>query len=439
LGGKRRLAIAVGSAVLLAALIWGVVRLFTPAHPVSIQVISDVSGAAVSAGGVTCLTPNCTLHLRPGSYTLSAQKDGYKPISQPLTITATDRYVKAPLTFEPLPPATAGEPARAVPAPVVDPKQPETPAETPPVPVQPVLEIEGALPQAKVTVDGRPVGETDGNGRLRVEVAAGRHSIGISKDGYRSTRFESRFTPGGAPVRPSPAQIAMAKLPAPPAAAPVPVLGPPPPVAPIASETKQADTDAQDWAQAANSGKVQDLQDYLRKHPGSAHSRDAQVLIAQLQQADAARANLAAWNSVDKGNKAALQDFIARHGNSAQVAEARGLLDAIQRREIADVLRILTDYEAAYNRMDVAALERLYNPNNPMPPELRRQFRESKSVSFQLKATEAPVVNGDTATVICTRALAVVTKQTGSFSEPGHRVQVTLIRTGAVWTIREIK
>jgi hypothetical protein len=455
-GGKKGLAIAGATAVALAAAGFGIVRLFTPAHPVSVTFTSDTPGATVSAGGATCVTPNCRLELRPGTYTLTAQRDGYKAISQPLTISATDRDLKVPLTFEALPPAASSRTTPAPPAPTPETnKQPEPPPAAPAVPATGVLEIAGALPQAAVTVDGRLAGVTDGRGRLRTDVAPGRHSIEISKDGYQPARFEARFTAGGAPTRPSSAQIAMAKLPPPAAPTPAPV---PPPAAPKASEPKPVDTEAQDWARVANSGRIQDLQDYLRKHPGGAHERDAQGQIAQIQQAEAARADQAAWDGVDKGNKTALQDFIARHGSSAHLPDARNLLDGIQKREAADaaaaelkkrtdqekstkaaeaqaVVRTLTEYEAAFNRMDLPTMERLYNP---MPAALREQFRGFKSVSFQLKPTDTPAVNGDTATVTCTRSQTAVAKQGGRFATPSERVQVKLVRTGSGWIIREI-
>ena len=387
-GGKKGLGIAAGSVVLLGAGTWGVIRLRAPAPA-------------------------------------------------PVSSTAT--------------PVTSGAPATHAPAPAQSKPQPaaNTPAATP----QGVLEIVGALPQARVTIDGRPIGETDGAGRLRAEVAPGRHAVGISKDGYQPAQFEGRFKAGSAPVRPSSRQMAMAKLPSPPAAA---TPAPGPPAAPKAVETKPVDTDAQDWGRVANGGNIQDLQDYLRKHPGGAHEKDAQAQIARIQQADAARADQTAWDAVDKANKAALQDFVAHHGNSAHVADARGLLDGIQRREAADaaaelkkkadqegrakadaqaVVRTLTDYEAAFNHMDLTSMERLYSP---MPAALREQFRGLKSVTFSMKPTGAPVVNGDTATVTCTRSQSAVGKDSRRYPSPTEQVRVTLSRTGSGWVIREI-
>ena len=395
LGGGRGLGIAAGTAALLAAGTFGVVKMLTPAHPASVTTTSEAPAAPVGA-----------------------------------------------------------PPASATPAPPVESKPSETPANTPPAAaLQAALEIAGGLPQAKVAVDGRPAGEIDGGGRFRTDVAGGRHSIEISKDGYKPAHFEARFQAGGKPVRPTPAQLAMPKLPEPPVAVPTPP--PAPPAAPKPAETKPVDTEPQDWSRVAGSGNIQDFQDYLRKHPGGSHERDAQAQIARIQQAEAARADQAAWDSIDKTNKAALQEFVARHGNSAHAADARSLLDGILKRETADaaaelkkkteegrtkadsqaVLRTLTDFEAAFNQMDLATMERLYNP---MPAALREQFRGFKSVTFSMKPTGVPAVNGDTATVTCTRAQSVVAKQGGRFATPTEQVRVTLNRTGAGWIIREI-
>ncbi len=635
---RKWILIAGAAAAVLAAGALVVPKMFSPVHTVAVTVTSDTAGATVEAGGAKCTTPQCTLNLKPGSYTLTAAKDGFAAISQPLIVSAAEPEPKVPLTFRPLPeelqlntnfesgnveldggaavalrdgqfstsglkpgrhsirvtgrdgefhaewqsapgappelltPVSAknlqaavvanagrlatvacnceagsvsvdGAPAGQIagtasvklpqlqqgprqitvagrsvtvnilPNPALNiflaldrnagtlivatgednvkvylnnrlyPRQTEHGVLRIPVNVGEyairvekdsfhspaaqttaiakgeekqvtfnltqallALQIAGAQPHARVEIDHRPAGETDANGGFRAEVPAGRHSIGLTKDGYAPVRFDEQFTAGRGPVRPSAAQLAMSKLP-----------GSQPPVAQPPVETKSIDTEPQDWTRASNSGRAQDLQDYLQKHAGGAHARDAQTQIDQLQQqaqkADAAKGEQAAWDSVDKNNKAALQDFLSRHANSPRAQDARNLLDGIQKRETADaetkrleqekatradndaVLRTIADYEAAFNRMDLTAMQQLYNP---LPAALQKQFKDSKSVSFQLKPVEAPSVSGSSATVACTRTQSSVFRNGDRSASPPERVRVTLVRNGTRWVIREI-
>jgi eukaryotic-like serine/threonine-protein kinase len=640
LGANRKaIVIAAGSAAALVAGIVAVPVILRPMRDVSVTVTSDTAGASVSAGGARCVTPQCTLKLRPGTYTLTASKDGFKPISRPLTVSGRDRESKVPLIFEPLPeelqvntnfengtvyvdgrtagalrdgqfslsaigagqhsvriasgdaefrmewksapggspelrgPIEAknlqaavvanagsggsiecncepgmvlidGSPAgrtggAGVAAPLTQlqqgprqivvggrtvvinirpnpslniflaldrnvgtlavsagvdnarvylnnrlyPRRTEhgmvripvnvgqysirvemenyrtPPAQAATVakgeekqvqfsltPAPPALEISGAQPHSHVKVDGRIVGDTDGNGRIRTEVSPGRHTIEISKDGYAPARFDEQFAPAREPVRPSPALVAMVKLPA---AAP-----PPNP------EPKVVDSEPQDWARAGSSGRAADLLDYIRKHPTGAHAREAQAQLDQLQQAETNRSEQAAWDGLDKTSKTALQDFVSRHGSNPHVQEARGLLDGIQKREAAEaaaaeqkkaeqdrlaksaadaraIERTLADFEAAFSRLDLAAMEKLYDP---LPTILRDNVRDVfRSVAFQLKPTGPITVNGDSATVVCTRKLSVKFRATAPPQDISERVRVDLARSGARWVIRDIK
>jgi serine/threonine-protein kinase len=318
-----------------------------------------------------------------------------------------------------------------------------------PKPVSVALEIAGAQPLAQVKIDGKPVGQTDAGGRFRYEAARGAHVVELSKDGFAPARFDAQFEPGGEPVRPKPAQVAMAKLPvSQPQSAP---------------ESTKADTEPQDWAAVANSSRIEDLQDYLRKHLGGAHAREAQTKIDQLQRAAAARGDDADWNVVDKNSKADLQDYLNRHNGGGHAQDARNILDAIQKRETAAaaaataerekakkraeqsqadiqaVQRTLNDFEAAYNKMDARAIAQVYA--NPDPKTMSANyFKLFKSIAFQLTPTATPLFSGETATVTCTKSMSGVLK-TGDKPTGTDRVRVTLTRTasGSGWMIRDIK
>ena len=315
-------------------------------------------------------------------------------------------------------------------------------------PMPAILEITGAQPQAHVRSDGQALGDTDASGRLRVELPPGPHHIEITKDGFAPARFDIEAIGGRQPARPSASQLAMTKSPA----------------AAASGETKQVDTEPQDWARIVNSTRMEDFQDYLHKHPNGIHAHDAQGRVDQFQQAETARKDEAEWNSVNKSNKAALQDYVSRHSASPHAQEARGLIDGLDKREAADaaaaerekeqkraeqeradakaadakaVLQAISDYEAAYNKIDLQAMARVFNP---IPAELNTELKQTRSVTFRITPNQPPVINGDIATVDCTRALTILFRQESKPRRiPDEHVRVTLAKTPSRWVIREIK
>jgi hypothetical protein len=196
----------------------------------------------------------------------------------------------------------------------------------------------------------------------------------------------------------------------------------------------------------------------VRRHPDDAHVDEARTITARLRQeaqAKAARqAEQVAWDATDRKSKAALQDFLSRYANGVHAQDARGLISGIEREEsdalaatqqasraAADqqsVARFLAAYEAAYNRLDLKTLQGMWNP---MPKkvldETSRQFRDLKSLTFQMRPLGQATVNGDSAVVACTRTLSLVTKS-GDRPSNNERVRVSLRRAGSGWVISSI-
>jgi eukaryotic-like serine/threonine-protein kinase len=319
-------------------------------------------------------------------------------------------------------------------------------------PIRPTLAIAGALPEAQVKVDGRVVGQTDSSGSFRAEVTPGNHVVELTKQDYSDVRLSLGFAPGRT-VRPDRSQIAMSRVvKAPPVAAPA--------TATIESKAPESKpTDGQDWDRVRNSNNPDDLEDFIRKHPGSANINDARNRLAQLRsQLDAAaarQAEQAAWNRLDKTSKADLQDFLSQYGAGAHAPDARTLIAGIDKQEaekekeqeqanraLADsqlIARTLSAYEAAYNAKDLKAIQSVWQemPKN-MADATRREFGDAKSIGFQIRAIDKPMVNGDSATVNCNRTLSLTLKQGGRQEMPGERVRVTLIRASSGWLIQSI-
>jgi hypothetical protein len=307
-------------------------------------------------------------------------------------------------------------------------------------------------------LDGKPMGEIAANGALRTEVTPGRHEIELSKEDYGPVRFSAEFVPGQS-TRPGREELAMARI-APPAR---------PDVKPDVKQPDPRQVEDQDWEKVRASNSVDELDDFIRKHTGGAHTEGARARVAQLRQQiqlEAARqAEQNAWDSLDKTRKAALQDFTTRFSNGSHQQEARALIAELEKREadalsaaraaaaeqqkrdelkgsLADqqaIVRTLGQYESAYNAKNLKALQDVWRdmPKSVSDP-LAAQFRYARGLAFQIKPTAAPVVNGNSATVTCTRSLDLTTTDGQKVNSGNERVRVTLEKTGQSWAIQSI-
>jgi hypothetical protein len=318
-------------------------------------------------------------------------------------------------------------------------------------PTPAVLEIAGALPQARVKVDGRPIGDTDARGRLRSEVSAGDHTVELTKDGYTAAHFGIRVTPG-ATFRPEAAKLAMPAI--------------------VKSPTP-AQLEAQDWQRLSGSNSIEELDAFIRKYPAGPHVAQARARITQLRppvqtevqppaQDTQRRAEEAAWTGMDKTSKAALQDFLTRYPKSAHAAEARTALGGIEKKEAAAALEAqrqkqaadkqaeltadqdsinatLRSFESAYNQKDAKGLQAIWNAMSPSTAKLiRDQFKIARTINYQLRPAGKAVISGDTASIDCTRTLDLVTRNGDHPPAVTERVRVTLRKSGSKWVIQDM-
>lgn len=302
------------------------------------------------------------------------------------------------------------------------------------------LAISGALPEAQVRVDGRTIGETDRNGALRHEIAAGQHTIELVKDKYTPVQLTEQFK-GGGTVQLNGAQVSMKAA------------QPPPP--------DPKEIEAQDWARVANSTDPDEFELFIRNHPGGAHLPQARSRAAELRQQKQASAaqqlDGAAWDKVDQNSKEQLRDYLSRFpsGLHSQQASARLAELAKQAAELAAqrlkeqtsqeqskraaeeqaITAVLKEFEAAYNRRDIGALQSLWSG---VPVAVYRQeFKDAKDLKFQLQPAGEITVNGGSASVVCTRTLAYQGRSGGRQTH-SERVTVTLSREPSGWVIRSI-
>ncbi len=105
--------------------------------------------------------------------------------------------------------------------------------------------------------------------------------------------------------------------------------------------------------------------------------------------------------------------------------------------ENAAISRALRDYQAAYSRKDLTALQTIW-PSIPKQAleGIRGSFRDASEVRMDLRAVGDPQISGNTATVICDRNLhQVIMKR--AFQATG-KVRIVLSRVASGWIIQSV-
>ncbi len=319
---------------------------------VPIEVRTDPQGASVRIGDQSCVTPKCQLDLRPGTYSVQAQLQGYESVQQALSVRgaqpASLDLTLRPLRLPPPPPTnTAGR-----------------------------LIVQTGLPDVSVIVDNLPRGRTDASGNFGMPVEAATHTVRVEKAGYEaheqrvkvgklasetvafrlapematlelrgapagvelhagsrligrtngslfsaavppgdqllrvtqdsaSREISQRFDPGRTValnwpnVAPTPNVTPRAPVPA-----PVPPSQPPPPQTTI-------DPAEQDWTLVRTTSNPEAIQNYLNKYPNTRHIAEARSLLDSL-----------AWSRVNQNDLQSLRDYLSRFQGGAHTRDA---------------------------------------------------------------------------------------------------------------------
>ncbi len=358
----------------------------------------------------------------------------------------TGATVNVPRPIVPADTAAAIPPPHAV-TPTVD--APPANSENKAVPARMArLEIAGALARAHVKVDGRLVGDADGSGGLQCDIPPGTHIVELSKDDYAPVAVKQQFRVGKT-VRLGRERVAMARVATP---------APPPP------DPKQIDS--QEWAQIAPSTNPDDFDTFIRTHPSSAHLEQARTRAADLHQQirnraaqQAQQTEQTAWDKVDQTSREQLQDYLSRFSSGAHAQQSRARIAELDR-QAADALaaqrlkeqkdqeqarhnadlqaigKLLADFEAAYNRKDLATMQRLWA--GVPADKYRNQFKEAKDLKFELQLLGQPELNANSATARCRRTLNF-RAQTGGMQVSTDWVTLHLSKDGSGWLIRSIQ
>jgi hypothetical protein len=362
---------------------------------VPVEIRTDPEGVSVTVGGQSCQTPNCRFNLRPGSYSIHAERAGYETAERPISI-AADRPNLVSLSLRP----------------VVAPPPPGRPTGT--------LAVRTEVPDALVFIDEKPAGRTDALGNFSLPVEAAAHRVRVAKPGYDASaergvavapdktsrlvftltpqlaRLELQGAPAGVEVRlngsllgtatgstlavslPAGAQTLHISLgtesrdlvrtfePGQPMALAwsdvglvAKIVTPPPKI-----EPPKSDPSEQAWAALRDASDPARVQAFIDRYP-NAHAAEAQTLLERLtwmkigpndveglrgylarfpagphrQQAQSQLYDLA-WNAVDRTNLDSLQRFVQQNAGNPHLAEAQPLIDGIlNRRAEADKAR----------------------------------------------------------------------------------------------------
>jgi|HubBroStandDraft_1064217.scaffolds.fasta_scaffold01354_2 predicted Ser/Thr protein kinase len=144
---------------------------------VSVGITSVPPDAVVTVGAETCRAP-CDLPLRPGTYLLRAERDGYEPVTRQVSI-ARDTKSLPTVKLDQVPVQTA------------------TPNPPPVVVDQGTLIVHANVGGAEVYVDRNLKGLTDVDRKFEGKFDIGNHEIVLRKQGYADSSEQVEIAKGG--------------------------------------------------------------------------------------------------------------------------------------------------------------------------------------------------------------------------------------------------
>jgi predicted Ser/Thr protein kinase len=144
---------------------------------VSVEITTVPPDAVVTVGAKTCRAP-CDLPLRPGTYSLRAERDGYEPVTRQVSIARETKSLPT-VKLDPVPVQTA------------------TPNPPPVVIDQGTLIIHANVGGAEVYVDRNLKGLTDVDKKFEGKFDIGNHEIVLRKQGYADSSEQIEIAKGG--------------------------------------------------------------------------------------------------------------------------------------------------------------------------------------------------------------------------------------------------
>lgn len=302
------------------------------------------------------------------------------------------------------------------------------------------LLVRGAPPGTQISIDGNRIGATGPLGRFSANVSSGEHVVEFSKAGFSSRQIRQQFPPGETvtlnrqviqmaelqptkPAQPRPAETRAPEVSKAEAKPPASVSTPP---APAPSGP------AQDWERIASSRDTAVLDNFRNKYPDTPFAKRATQKIEQLD-----------WESAKSaGDAGALQAFLRKYPNGSYSESAKADLANLEaqrtgseRQAVRDVLR---RYAEAYDSKDAGQVAAVYpRLNNKDLKKIRDSFKAAQSVRMTLRPMGDLQINGEKATVTCSRSLQYTFKDAAP-NPIEDTVRVELSKKGGLWIIDSV-
>ena len=432
----------------------------SPAPPVpntgSLVIRSEVPGVQVAVGDKQYTLSNEPLkvELNAKSYQVSGSHPGYKDFG--------------PVTIE------VGKAAETV----LDVKLTPKPSR---------LEIRGAQPNTRIALDGVLLGRAKADRSLSKEVAAGEHTVELSRNGFITKTLTRTFAPGESLVLSqtdlelessdartlSSASDKRPRSTYPPAMAAAPArssedflqwqsLDRSNPDAlrafvakyPNSSLSAEAKHDIEGILLAREEGdwngfdhsNLTALQAFLQKYPEGRHAATASSAVADIERksrmAQPASPEEAAWKKVNQRDEASLESYLhdfptTRFRNQAEVDLANIRLGRASANETAAVLTVISRLANAWSAKDldsILAIQRNLNKR-----EVKAELSHVKQLAMQISPASPPQIDGAQAIVLCRRQAEQVFSDGTRKQIPESIVSYVLAKHDGNWTIEGTK
>jgi ketosteroid isomerase-like protein len=324
------------------------------------------------------------LQLDVGNYLVEVQKDGYSGARQSAQITRGSRLQR---TFTL-------------------------------VPLNARLDIQGGRAGTRVSIDGRQVGAVQSDGRFSTDVGPGEHAILLELQGFHSKSSRHNFEPGKSwSILPAEALLGVDEK--------------------VVEAKRRADEDNV-WNGVRKDSRAA-LQQFVEQYPNGARAGEAKGLIEGLDRKLAEQRKLDEQRRLDeqaaekkKGDEEK-EKKKAEDTRQQQIELARRQTE--QRKAEEDAIRLAVGkYETAYQKEDLNGLKAIY-PTLQKSAEstIKNNFTYFARFQYTLKPG-APEIQGDTASVQCSRSLTGRTKDGQSLAQ-NDTVVVRLEKDRDHWLI----
>jgi hypothetical protein len=156
------------------------------------------------------------------------------------------------------------------------------------------VEIRGAEADTRISLDGVLLGKAQKNRVWTKKLAAGSHSIELSRNGYLPKTIVGNLAPGEVLVLAGPN------------------------VRLESSDARALAEEQQDWNKLGSAAGLPAMESFAAKYPNGPHAMAARAKVEELQ-----------WQAVDKSNADSLRGFIARYPASPFANQAKKEMDGV--------------------------------------------------------------------------------------------------------------